>query len=676
MNHKSPGVYNEEMRAHYAKRTALSVGAAFAGRFQKGPVGEALAVTSLEEFIQHFGYPTDENYNDWFQVERFLKYFPGIYVTRVANLDHTFDACTTINTNITVTVDKDFKSFNLKGKNPFGFTDAEIEKLQGMFQRYDRFTIEGDNADNGAIYTIMDVDNFDFVPRLKFDVFKGQQIMRLSGVVNASIEMPTQSQFEQTLTTQPNGNPSNEPFIESEDAFSLYKDSFAFSNPKSPLSIWARSPGSWGNSLQVAIVKPEDFRVNYGATDTRTAKLAFDGVVVDHAFRNPPYQGQFGVLVALDGKVVESFVVGATRSSPNFIEDEINSKSAYIFARRGIGELYSTAFTTNDIKRPLRLLGGKDAKVGVSDIKKGYEIFENKEIFRFDVVISNEFDGALSAKNLALKRLDVTTVTGAPLNLFAPRDPAKTVDNLVDWRTHMMMVDGCACPSNESTINAQVFTSSHCVAVGNYGVIHDHYNNKLRMINLAGDIAGLRCETNSEFGEWKASAGVTRGVLKDGLRILFNPSQPHRDILYAHNINSVITMAGKGNVLWGNRTMGALDDKYLSWHIRSMVNMLVRSSNETMTIYVMDNITHYTLNAVVSSLTPLFNTVKAGGGLAEFYIRCDHRNNTLETMANNELYVDLFIRPTGVAEFICLRLHNTGSETIASVIEAESLKRA
>lgn len=674
MAYKSPGVYAEEYKVRHARRAPNIVRAAFAGNFQKGPVGEALAVFSREEFIQHFGYPTNATANDWWQVARFLEYYNGIYVTRAANLEHTFDACATFNGNITVTVDVKIDSFELAGKNPYNLQSGEIEKLRATFKKYDRFTIEGDNADNGAIYTVLDVEDFRFTPALKWDVFSGNQIMRLSGVTNASIEMPTEAQFNRTPTSEPNGGPANEPFIESKDAFMLYKDSFAFNNTVAPLSFWARSPGSWGNGIQVAIVKPEDFKVNYKATDIRSAKLAFEGVVVDHAFRAPPLEGQIGVLVFLDGKVVEQFVCGVTRNQANFIEDEINHKSAYLFVRRGIGEIYSTAFQAADIKRPLTLIGGKDAEVSSDDLRKAYAIFENKDIFRYSVIIGNEMDDGLAAKNTAIKRGDVTSVTGASLSLFANRDAAKTVDNLVDFREHIFSIDGCACPSKGDTVNAAVFRDSHCVYVGNYLVIHDPYSNRQRLINIAGDIAGLRCQTDERHGEWKACAGVNRGVLADGAKLLFNPDQAHRDILYTHNINPVIAMTGVGNVLWGQRTMDYLDSDYLPWHVRSMVDMLIVQCGDVMRSYAMDNITPYSLRAVASSLSPLFNMVQAGGGLIEFYIRCDETINTPETMANQELLAELYIRPTGVAEFIGLRIANTGSETIASVISREQMR--
>lgn len=682
MSYKSPGVTVNNRQVITSRRPTEAIRAAFVGNFQKGPVGESIPITSISEFIHHFGIPTDTTYNDWFQIQRYLRYFPGVYVTRAANLDHTFDACADIDTDITVTIDTKIKTLDLGGSNPFNIGSAHIERLRKLFKKYDRFTISGDNADNGSIYTVTDVDNFDFTPKLRWDVFKGNQIMRLNGVVNSSIEMPSEAQFKKIATSSPNGLPTNEAFVESYDAFEIYSDSFNFNNTASPLAIWARSPGSWGDGLQVAIVSASDFKVNYSAQDSRAAKLAFDGVVVDHAFRNAPTGNQFGVLVSLDGKLVEQFIVSENRQGPNFIEDEINKKSAYIFVKRGIGNLYSTAASPSDLNRPLRLLGGRDAEVQVSDLTKAYEIFEDKETYRIDVVIGNELDKGMSAKNLAIRRQDCHAIVGMDHSLFVNRDAAKTVDNMVDFREHLFSIDGCVCSPNtaantdQSTLGAQVLKSPNVVLIGNYLSVHDPYANKTRMINIAGDIAGIRCRTNSDFGEWKASAGVNRGVLVDGARLVFNPSKAHRDILYSHSINPVMAMAGVGNVLMGNRTLDDLNSYDSKWNVRSMIHMLARSGGDTLRTYVMESINPYTMHAAVASLTPVCNTVKAGGGITDYYIQCDTQNNPDETSMDDTLVVDLYLKPTGIAEYIVLNLTNTGSETIASVIQREQLRRA
>lgn len=676
MTYKSPGVYAEERAVRFARRNPSAIRAAFAGRFNKGPVGYALAITDIKELETHFGLPDDLNYNDFFQVARFLEYHPGIYVSRAANLDHTFDACADINVNLDVTVDRPITSLNL-AENPYGLTKSGIEKLKQTFKVLDRFTISGDNADRNAIYTVVNLDNFDFVPKLQHDVFKGDQIMRLSGATNASIEMPTLTKFNSTSTSDPVGTIGNEAFIESPEAFEFYRDSYAWNDVNSPIAFWARSPGSWGNGIQIAIVKPEDFRVNYSAADVTNVKLAFDGVIVDQAFRQPVPAGSIGVLVSLDGKVVEQFVGTEVRTETGkFIEDEINLKSNYIFARRGIGKLWSTAFSARDINRPLSLIGGVDAEVSNTDIKNAYSVFEDQDVYQFDVVIANEQDEGMSAVNLARKLGNVTCVYGAGYNLFANKNPVHVVDSMIDFRENMYIIDGNACCVNsDSTVNAMVFKHDNTVFAGNYLACFDTYNNKHRLINIAGDVAGVRCETNDKHGSFKASAGVRRGVLKAGVRLLFNPTQAHRDMLYQHGINPVVAMNGVGNVVWGNRTLANVEDPFLSWHVRSVTNEIVRSASSMLKQFVMENINPYIMQSVVSSLSPMMNALKAGGGLQDFYIQCDQGNNSPETAANNELIVDIYILPAGVAEYIRLRVTNTGFESIATVMQRDQMKR-
>lgn len=676
MSYKSPGVYGEERALRIARRNPSAIRAAFAGKFNKGPVGYALPITDIRELETHFGVPNDSNFNDFFQVAHFLEYHPGIYVSRAANLDHTFDACADVGVDVDVTVDVSITSFDLNGKNPFNFKKVDIDRIKKIFKKFDRFTISGDNANQGAIYTVLDVEKFEFIPKLKFDVFKDDQLMRLSGATNASVEMPTLSKFNSTSTSDPVGSVSNEAFIESPDAFNLYHDSYAWNDPSSPLAFWARSPGSWGNSVQIAVIKPEDFKVNYSAGDVNNVKLAFDGVVVDHAFRQPITPGNIGVLVSVDGQVVEQFQGSENRGTGKFIVDEINQKSNYIFARRGIGVVWSTAFSSKDINRPLQLLGGMDAEVSVTDIENAYKIFEDSDVYRFDVIIANEQDNGLSAINLARKRGTSTVVVGAGLDLFASKDPIHIVDNMVDWRESMHIVDGLACCGDKSqTVNAMVLKYDNLVIAGNYLAIFDTYNNKHRLINIAGDVAGIRCETNERFGSSKASAGVKRGVLKTKSRLLFNPTQAHRDILYSHNINPVVAMQGVGNVVWGNRTLANFEDPFISWHVRSMTNEIVQNAQIVLRQHVMENINAYTMQGVVSSLSPMMNSFKAEGGLQDFYIRCDANNNTQETMQNNELIVDVYILPSGVAEYIRLRVTNTGFESIATVMQRDDLRR-
>ena len=54
------------------------------------------------------------------------------------------------------------------------------------------------------------------------------------------------------------------------------------------------------------------------------------------------------------------------------------------------------------------------------------------------------------------------------------------------------------------------------------------------------------------------------------------------------------------------------------------------------------------------SLTPIFEDVKNKGGIRDYYIICDSRNNNANTIDNNELHCTIAVKPTKSLEFIIL----------------------
>ena len=58
----------------------------------------------------------------------------------------------------------------------------------------------------------------------------------------------------------------------------------------------------------------------------------------------------------------------------------------------------------------------------------------------------------------------------------------------------------------------------------NYKQQYDKYNDKMRWISVAGDVAGLRAKTNTNQKSWFASAGIERGQILNAQKIAFNPN--------------------------------------------------------------------------------------------------------------------------------------------------------
>ena len=62
----------------------------------------------------------------------------------------------------------------------------------------------------------------------------------------------------------------------------------------------------------------------------------------------------------------------------------------------------------------------------------------------------------------------------------------------------------------------------------------------------------------------------------------------------------------------------------------------------------------YFMASMFNKLNPIYSDVKIGGGLIDYIIICDGRNNTSEVVDNNELRVTIGIQPTKTAEFILI----------------------
>ena len=73
----------------------------------------------------------------------------------------------------------------------------------------------------------------------------------------------------------------------------------------------------------------------------------------------------------------------------------------------------------------------------------------------------------------------------------------------------------------------------------------------------------------------------------------------------------------------------------------------------------------------VDTLSYYFDSVKTNDGIAEYYIICDDRNNTVKTIENQELHATIGILPVKSIEFIIFNFVCTNqSANVQEVTEA------
>jgi len=124
----------------------------------------------------------------------------------------------------------------------------------------------------------------------------------------------------------------------------------------------------------------------------------------------------------------------------------------------------------------------------VSIVANRYEQKTNKEEVEIDIVIGNE-KARVAAGTLATERADCIAFLGSKYEDVVGLPSAKIVENLVkDVQTGELNNGGTA--------------TSYCAYFGNYKKQYDVINDKMRWVSIAGDVAGLRADVNTDLASW------------------------------------------------------------------------------------------------------------------------------------------------------------------------------
>ena len=469
---------------------------------------------------------------------------------------------------------------------------------------------------------------------------------------------------------------SSNTVIANEHEYENMESSISFpsdSTLSTSLKVIAKNPGVWGDSIRIAIAKPSDFV-------SSTPTYAFSGISLNDQFDYFPRAAatsvsgydEYAILIQYAGEVVERYIVSFDENARDannktmYIESLINSQSSYVYIKvngaintdslnKVRSYLYSNTITTY---KDFSLDYGQDSsdKTGVltsGEIADAYNVFLNKEEIDIDIIIANE-NNALAAINLAEARKDCIAFVGATYGDTVGKTASDAVSALIDWRT-----------TGELNVN-----SSYVVAGANYMNVYDKYADRYRWINVAGTIAGLRAQTNTNLASWWASAGLERGQLKNVVKLAFNPNQGQRDFIYKNGMNPIVSFPGQGTVLWGQKTLLDKPSSFDRVNVRGLFITLERALWKMAKYQVFEFNDSFTRNRISAMINPFLSTVQAGRGIQEFLVVCDTTNNTADIVSRNQLVVDVYIKPTYVAEFIQLRFTNAGTNSFASIIGA------
>lgn len=425
-------------------------------------------------------------------------------------------------------------------------------------------------------------------------------------------------------------------------------------------SVIAKYPGAYGDKITVDIVNFADYQKGTGTMDVfpvgGTKKVSQVAALFEFG---PQTEDQFAVVVNYNGVPVESFVVSTKPGDKDY-----SGANIYLdeFFERGPSE-YITAISDSWIGKAegdsisLVLGGGKDSGVGADEYIKGWDEFADKENIYVNLLIggaASDEPVAVASKvlkyivqDVAATRADCVAFVSPPKDLIVNKSTSVAIDNVIQWRNGVG-ADGVVLEDNLNV------NTSFGVIDGNYKFQYDKYNDKNRWVPLSADIAGLCAYTDQVAQAWYSPGGLNRGQIKGVVKLAIMPKQAQRDRLYEAQINPVVSFAGEGFFLYGDKTATSKPSAFSRINVRRLFNLLEKAISDAAKYKLFELNDEFTRTAFRTEVSAYLEGIRAQRGVYDFYVECSERNNTAQVIDNNEFRAAIMIKPARSINYITL----------------------
>ena len=194
--------------------------------------------------------------------------------------------------------------------------------------------------------------------------------------------------------------------------------------------------------------------------------------------------------------------------------------------------------------------------------------------------------------------------------------------------------------------------SSYVTSYANWIKSYDKSRDKYCWFPSSAYAAAALARTDQQFYPWFATMGSVRGKVSNVLELAINPNQKERDLLYRINLNPIVNLPGEGNLIWGQKTMLRTNSALDRNNVRRGLLRWEKDTQRTLWQFIGEPNTIITRTRVENVLKPIFENAKQNQGVYDYMIICDERNNTPDTIDQNLLNVDIYLKPVKAMEFI------------------------
>ena len=710
----SPGVVTREIDLTTIVPETGTTAGAFAGAFRWGPIDKIVNVSSEDLLVENFQKPDSSTYLSFFSAANFLAYGQNLNVVRVAN-SSAFNATTDSANAVLIKSDESYYNTYYSeygGSGPSNDYGEFASKFAGELGNSIKVSLCG--ADQGAdllsgtatiafagtegtvtgtstAFTsevqVSDVvhigTSFYLVTAIGTDSGMTVQSSQNTDVSSAATFSRTASSHYKALGQDADGAIMGTVQVSDSarkvmtgvgtyfdiqlnagDNVTIAGETLEVASITSNTSatlVDALSPSSVALSTAVNFQREWEFASNFDYPPTTSDFATRRGVYNDEV--HVIITDEDGEWTGVKGTVLEIFPALSVASDGKsedgqalYYKEAINRRSKYIWwMKHPNGTAADTApntaawgtsanvaskpsYTQNRTNISISMTGGADGQeLTDANVILGYDKFKSSEDVDVSLIISGSVSAVINSyliSNIAEVRKDCM-VFASPEQSDVVNNEGNEVDAVNDYRNLL--------PS-----------SSYSVIDCGWKYQYDKYNDTFRYVPLNPDVAGLVVRTTVDRDFFFSPAGFNRGAVKNVARLAWNPNKTQRDLLYKNGVNPVVSFAGQGTLLFGDKTLLAKPSAFDRINVRRLFITLEKSIANFARFSMFEFNDDFTRSNFSASVEPFLRDIQGRGGITDFAVVCDESNNTQEVIDRNEFIGSIFVKPTKSINFVLL----------------------
>ena len=594
---------------------ATSIGA-FAGPFAWGPTNEVVTISDEVRLASRFGNPDSTNYEYWFSAANFLAYTNNLKIVRAANTAYsTLNASANTAGAILIQNEDDYLGNHATANTTNG---PMVAKCPGALGNSLRISMCPSSQAFSSNLTVTDSLRANAVTA-------GDTTINVNGTPNAAANL-----IAGDLISVDGGTSYIR--VESVNATAI---------------ITTTAPGTVvvGTAVLRKWQYADQFKVAPGTSDYATSKSgANDEIHIIVLDEDGNFTGTANNVVEKWAFVSKAADAKDSSGSSIYYPNVLNDQSEYVWwtghqpgATNWGSNAQGTTFNTIRVPFSASMSGGADGTIVTANVISAYAQFANADSVDISLIISGPANQAIATNlisNIAEVRKDCL--------VFLSPERSDVVNN----------------PGNEVTDSLayrdSLTSTSFAVMDSGWKYQYDKYNDTYRYVPLNGDIAGLCARTDLERDPWYSPGGLNRGIIKNVIKLAYNPTKTNRDDLYVKGINPVVSFQGEGTVLFGDKTMLSKPSAFDRINVRRLFVVLEKSIARAARFSLFEFNDQFTRAQFVALVEPFLRDVQGRRGITDFRVVCDETNNTGEVIDRNEFVGDIYIKPARSINFIQL----------------------